>query len=278
MGSGQTQQVDPGLYTVKRVMGSGGGINFAPDNTSATASGTGVPQDSGAHYGIAVAQNGDVYYADALNNVVRRVNAAGLVKTIAGSRGATNNNCTARGDGLDSVTGGRLAAPHSLAFGRDGELYIWDAADYTIRRLRPTGPDNFTIDTVAGVPCVQQSTWADDVPALGSPLGAVDEIAVGPDGVVFVADRSNNRIRKFAIGGKITTVAGNGNGFERREGARAREVGIGQPTAIAVGRDGSVYSSSGLDLYKVTPDGIMHLLSAPYPASTATQRIRSIGV
>jgi RHS repeat-associated protein len=273
LGSGQTRKIDPGMFTMKRVLGSGGETTFAPDNTSATAAHTGLQSGSGSDIGIAVAPNGDVYYTDQANSVVRRVNSVGLVKTIAGVPGSTSqaSGCTARGDTGDSVVSGRLTTPSKLAFAPNGDLYVWDAGDRTIRSLHPSGPDSFTIDTVAGTPCVAQTGPVTELPAKNNPIPAViGGLAVGPDGAVYFADYSNKLIRKFAVGGKTIVVAGNGGAaFTGSNGAIATTVAIGPAQALAVGRDGSVYSTSGLgqNLFKVLPDGTMRLLSGPYQSS-----------
>lgn len=273
MGSGETRVVDAGLYTVTRVLGSGGGTTFAPDNTSATATGTGINVEPYSNFSVAVASNGDVYFPDPANKVVRRINAAGQVKTIAGLKGTGNgNNCLARGDGGDSVINGRFASPRLIALGRDGELYVGDMGDRTIRILRPTGADTFSIDTVAGIPCVSSTAAPNGVAAKGTAISlTVDAIAVGPEGAVYFADPGSHTLRRFVVGGNINTVAGNGSvGFSGTNGSVATQVAIGNPEGIAVGRDGTVYSATTNNLYAVGPDGIMRMLSKHASASPPT--------
>jgi RHS repeat-associated protein len=81
---------------------------------------------------------------------------------------------------------------------------------------------------------------------------------------------SDHRIRRFAVGGKITTVAGNGGAdFNATEGALATQVSIGEPYAIAAAPDGSVYFATKKQLLKLTPSGRLRLISAPFPTSAA---------
>lgn len=265
-GSGRIRAVDPGLYTVERIMGSGGGTTFAPDNTSAKAAGTGVDSSgSGTRFGVAVAPNGDVYYSDQVHSVVRRINSLGQVKTIAGMADDSLASCSKpRGDGGPALLA-RFSAPQHIAFGPAGELYVYDEGDDTIRRLKPVGPDAFTIDTVAGAPCAPQGNVADNQPTLGTPLPYwLSAIAVGPDGAVYTSSAGDHMIRRLVPGGRTSIVGGNGNtGFTGGNGLVAKAVALGEPRGLAVGADGSVYSSTEYDVYKIRPDGTMQMLSGP---------------
>ncbi|MBI4951755.1 MAG: hypothetical protein HY908_06950, partial [Myxococcales bacterium] len=95
-------------------------------------------------------------------------------------------------------------------------------------------------------------------PAADAYLSAVDGLAVGADGSVYVADYSNARVRRIAPDGSITTVAGNGlGGDDGDEGAATAAQLV--PRRVALGPDGSLYVSDYLGrLRRVTPDGIIH--------------------
>jgi DNA-binding beta-propeller fold protein YncE len=100
-----------------------------------------------------------------------------------------------------------------------GALYFADAGNDRIRRIDPDG----TIHVVAGtgVP----GFGGDGGPATAAFLKNPQGIAIGATGVVFVADTGNDRIRRIAPDGTISTYAGTGpaGSVGRRPGARGAD-------------------------------------------------------
>jgi serine/threonine-protein kinase len=86
----------------------------------------------------------------------------------------------------------------------DGSLYVADAGAHRVRRVDPAG----IITTVAGVG--ERGCTGDGGPATAAALAAPSGLAVGPEGSLYIADASNNRIRRVTPDGRITTYAGNG--------------------------------------------------------------------
>ena len=92
-------------------------------------------------------------------------------------------------------------------------------------------------------------------------VGSSQRIAVAVDGTVYVADLSNQRIRKVTPGGEVSTLAGTGLfGSADGPGTTAE---FGQPRGIAVGADGTVYvaDSGNHRIRKVTPGGVVTTLA-----------------
>jgi RHS repeat-associated protein len=88
-------------------------------------------------------------------------------------------------------------------------------------------------------------------------------IATGPDGSVYVADSANQRVRRIAPDGTVSTFAGDGNGcnpfnFPCGDGGPATSASIGGIIRVAVGPDNSIYIGGGRNLWRVTLDGIIH--------------------
>ena len=201
-------------------------------------------------YGLAVGPDGSLYIADSQNHRVRRIDAAGIITTVAG-----NGTPGFAGDNADA-TAAQLNTPYGVALGPDGSLFIVDQFNYRVRKVRPDGK----IVTIAGN---GSSTYGGD----GGPATSAGMqpwgVAVGPDGAVYIADRSNSRLRMVDQNGIISTVAGNGLAGPNADGVPATTVNLGVPSDVALGPDGSLYIVVGGPgrIRKVTPQGIISTIA-----------------
>ena len=182
-------------------------------------------------FGVAVDAKGRVFFSDGTGDNVRRINPDGSLKTIAAD--------------LDTPSG--LAFERGGWFG-DGSLIVANTGGHTIVRIDiGTARSNL----VAGAP--GQSGFADGDADHARFNGAVG-VAVNKDGVIFVADTYNDRIRAVE-GGRVRTIAGGDEpGFRDGRGAEAR---FDTPCGIAVGADGAllVADTGNHRIRRVTPDG-----------------------
>lgn len=81
-------------------------------------------------------------------------------------------------------------------------------------------------------------------------------VAAAPDGTVYIADQTNNRVRKIAPDGTITTIAGTGTNADTGDGGPAIAASLASPLAVAVAADGSVLvSTSRYRVRRIAPDG-----------------------
>jgi sugar lactone lactonase YvrE len=201
------------------VQGPGG------DGGSATAASLHGPK------AVAVGPDGSLYISDKYNNRIRRVGPDGIITTFAGD-GTPGFN----GDGGD---GGPATIAQvfsdSVALGPTAALL----ADIVNNRIRRVGP-NGIITSVAGN---EYGFGGDGGPATAVPakLGNPASVAVGPDGSLYIADNLNNRIRRVAPDGIITTVAGTGTAAFGGDGGPATAAQLYFPQDVAVGPDGSLY-------------------------------------
>ncbi len=129
---------------------------------------------------------GNIYLADTGNHVIRVIDNAGIITTIAG----TPRQAGYGGDG-GPATAALLNTPSDVEVTPDGVIYIADTFNHVIRRITPDG----IITTIAGAP--EMRGFAGDGEAaedarLDRPYG----IAVSPDGELYVADTHNHRIRR----------------------------------------------------------------------------------
>jgi hypothetical protein len=173
--------------------------------------------------------------------------AAGAPKTNNGGYG---------GDG-GPATQAKLNQPTQVAVGPDGSLYIADSRNNRIRRIGPDG----IITTVAGNGTADYR--GDGGPATKAQLNGPSDVAVGPDGSLYIADWGNRVVRRVGPDGVITTVAGDGSGWTGGDGKKATEAQIGRPNAIAIGPDGSLYiaGNDGFFVRRVGPDGFISTIA-----------------
>jgi sugar lactone lactonase YvrE len=196
--------------------------------------------------GIAVDGQGNVYVTDTYNNNIRKITSSGDVSTFAGK---------APGGWLD---GSRLTAefylPAGAAFDGRGNLYIGDAGNSRIRIITTSGQ----VGTVAGIGV---AGFADGVGPLAAEFNNPYAVIVDPQGNVYVADATNNRIRKITPSETVSTFAGNGTaGFADGPAAGAE---FNTPVGLGLDSLGNLYVSdySNQRIRKITPSGIVSTLA-----------------
>jgi DNA-binding beta-propeller fold protein YncE len=143
----------------------------------------------GALSGLAVDASGNVFIADNLNNVIRKV-SNGAITTVAGNGTPIRESVPLdHSDDDGSAIGAQLYAPAAVAVDASGDLYIADLIGSRIRKV-----SDGRITTVAGYRGAN-SYWGDDGPATSALLHRPLALAVGAAGKVYVADADNNAIR-----------------------------------------------------------------------------------
>ena len=202
--------------------------------SGATAYGTGEGRQSvtvglNTPWGLAIDAQNRIYVADAGNNAVRRINTDGTVTTVAGTGTAGFS-----GDG-GQATLARLSAPLRLAIDTAGNLYITDSANNRIRKVTPAG----VISTVAGNGTAGFA--GDGGAATAARLRTPTDVAVKPDGTMYIADRANHRIRKVTPAGVISTVAGNGTAGYNGDDIAATSARLSNPYGVTFDPAGNLY-------------------------------------
>lgn len=214
----------------------------ATTNTISTVAGCGVEGYSGddgpavhaqlaSPHGSAVDRHGNIYIADLKNDRIRRVDAAtGIITTVAG-----NGEHGYSGDD-GPATQAMLASPIAVTCNDEGDLYI---ADHRNSRIRKVDAATGIITTVAGNG--NQGFSGDGGPATQAAISLPRDGALDPDGALYIADGGNNRIRKVAPDGTITTVAGTGSTEFSGDGGPAHKANLSMPYSIALDSDGNLY-------------------------------------
>jgi Fibronectin type III domain/NHL repeat len=231
-----------------------GGISVVAGSTGFGSSGDGGPATAATFrlpMGLAVDGGGNVYVADVVNDVVRKVGTDGVISTVAGSAG----NAGFSGDG-GQATNATLNEPWGIAVDGPGNLYI---ADLRNNRVRKVGTDG-VISTVAGNGLFFSGfdPLSDGGPATSATINPLG-VAVDGLGELFITDSNDGRVRKVDTGGVISTVAGNGTSSFSGDGGPATAAGLDLPLrAVAVDASGVLYiAGSSSRIRKVGTDGVI---------------------
>jgi len=227
---------------------AGGGFGYGGDGGPATAALLNPVE------GITVDAAGNLYIADALNNVIRKVNSAGIISTVAG-----NNTAGFGGDG-GPATNAVLDTPAKVAVDGAGNMYISDTRNHRLRKVNTSG----MISTITGNGVLGVS--GDGGPATAAQLLDPWGITMDGSGNLFFTD--GNRIRKINSTGIITTVAGSysSSGFSG-DGGAATAAELNSPLGVAVDGPGNIFIADVQNqrIRKVTPGastGINHAINA----------------
>ncbi len=206
---------------------------------------------------VAVDHSGNVYVADTANDVIRKITPNGMVTTLAG---VSRSRGSADGQGANA----RFWAPFGIAVDAAGTVYVADTANNTIRKITANG----VVSTLAGLAAHPGTNDGNGFEArFRNPWSvAVDN----SDGDIFVADMSNNTIRRITPAGAVNTfagepgMAGNTDGF----GNDAR---FDNPFAVAVDGAGDVYVSDSANnaIRKITHRVVTTLAGSPGNAGNA---------
>lgn len=180
--------------------------------------------------GIVLDGAGNIYIGDQFNHVIRKVNTAGIITTIAGTGTAAFS-----GDG-GPATAAALSYPNYLIFNSAGELIITDNGNHRVRKLNLSSG---IISTIVGngVP----TFGGDGGPATSASLRYPGGVAYDGAGNMYIADNVNSRIRKVTPGGIISTVVGNGIAGYSGDGGPATAAQINTTVDIAISSSGDYF-------------------------------------
>jgi hypothetical protein len=229
-GSGNLYVADASSDTIEKI-----NLSAQVSTQAGTAGQTGTTDGSGAAArfndpsGVAAASDGTVVVADKANGTIRVITPAGVVTTLAGST-------TLRGNVDGTGTAATFSSPAAVARDLLGNLYVADAMNHTIRKITAAG----AVTTLAGsAGQAGTSDGSGNAARFNNPTG----IDVDASGNLYVADSTNNLIRKVSSTGVVTTVAGLAgvSGSTDGEGNVAL---FNQPSGVAVDNTGGVHSGS----------------------------------
>jgi len=265
---------DTANHRIRRVDAATGFITTFAGNGTATFAGDGLVATSASIRSplkVMVDGSDNLYIADTANNRIRRVDAVTkIITTVAG-----NGTPGFTGDG-GLATAATLRSPSDMTLDSAGNLYIADTTNNRVRRVEATtgiistfvsglsapGSITFTgnmlivgntnafkvkrMDLVVSC-CTDIGNGffafsGENVAGFDAGLRFPNNLAFDAAGNLYVADSTNNRVRRIAQGtGIITTVAGNSVAGSTGDGALATLASLNNPMAVAVDVAGNLY-------------------------------------
>ncbi|MDB5025668.1 MAG: hypothetical protein JWP78_3423 [Mucilaginibacter sp.] len=238
--SGNVYVADAGNNQI-RIITPGGLVSTLAGTGAAGAAGGRDTATFNSPLGVAVDRGGNVYVADYGNNLIRKISAAGVVSTLAGT-GATGAD-----NGAGNIATFNL--PEGVAVDASGNVYVADNGNDLIRKITPEG----VVSTLAGSGRAGSAGGTGPAASFNSPFG----VAVDGAGNVYVADSGNNLIRKIDPSGAVTTFAGSGaRGAGNAKGLAAT---FNTPSGVAADAAGNVYVADENNnlIRKITTAGIV---------------------
>lgn len=227
------RRFDPATGRVYVTLGRGPGAQG--DGMPYTSPDARLKQPSKAVYDAA----GNLYILDQGNGKIRRIDAMGVLSTIAGDgmRGLAGDNGPAAMARFNWQSGENPEPQGGLAIGPDGELYIADSENCRIRRIDLA---TMSIETVAGDGVCRFG--GDDGPGLMASFNVPEDIEFGPDGLLYIADTNNHRVRTFDPRTNIVrTLAGTGTRGYSGDRGPASMAQLWRPYGLTFDRNGDLF-------------------------------------
>ncbi len=248
-GAGNLFIADTGNHSIRKVTPAGVVTTFAGTALiSGATNGTGADARFNGPRGLAIDGSGTLYVADTGNHAIRMITSAGVVTTLAGSAGTV---------GSTDATGAlaRFRGPAALAVDSAGStLYVADTGNYTLRKITvATG----AVSTLAGSAGLAGTTEGTGTAAR---FGLVQGLGLDTTGTtLYVADTSNNTIRKVVISTGLTST------FAGTAGSRGTLAGTGtaarfsSPSALMVDSANTLYvgDAGSCTLRKITSAAVV---------------------
>ena len=231
--SSQIRKVNAG-GTITHVAGTGVS-GYSADSVPAVTAPLAKPS------GLAVDAAGNLYIADQNNQRIRKIDGSGIITTYAGGNGIGS-----AGDN-SAATSAQLVSPIGVAMDYGNNLYIADQSN-RVRKVDAFG----IITTAAGTG--NPPFGGDGGPATLAQFSGNWGIFRDTAGDMFVSELKNDRVRKIAAAGTISTIAGNGTPSDTGDGGQAVNATV-QPFVPAMDSLGNIYLADSGVVRRIAPDG-----------------------
>lgn len=243
-------------HVIRKITPEGMVSTFAGQAGSlGTADGAGAAARFNLPVALTVDNDGNVYVGESGNHTIRKINASGVVTTVAGS---------ARRWGWADGTGSDASfhQPAGLALDTKGNLYVSDYGNHAIRKITfASGTSDATVTTLAGSPrSIGSADGQGTAARFNFPVG----LATDKNDNVYVADKANHVIRKIDPSGVVSTLAGSAGASGHVDGIGTSAL-LDNPVGIAVDSDGDLFVSEATAVVrKITPNGTVNTIAGEH--------------
>ena len=179
-------------------------------------------------YGVATDNSGNVYIADHDNNLIRKVNTAGIITTFAGT-----GTLGYSGDGGPAIAA-NLYHPGTITTDNTGNIYFTDQNGDVIRKINTAG----IITSITGN--LPTGYSGDGGPLMLAQFAGISAISFDNTGNLYIADFDNSVIRKVNTSNIINTVAGNGTAGFSGDGGPATSAQLDGPYGVVIQPSGNM--------------------------------------
>ncbi len=177
-------------------------------------------------------KEGNIYFIDSSNHRVRKITTDGYIFTVAGTGVAGYN-----GDNQLAINA-QINGATDISFGKNGELYIADKYNHRIRQVSVDG----TITTIAGTGTAGDSV--DGVLATTGSLKQPTSVYYGTDGLLYISDSKNNKIKVISQDATINTIFAGKYFVHQLNTGDFQEETLLSPRNVVLGVDGALYISA----------------------------------
>ena len=241
--SGDIYVADYGNNLIRKIAPGGIVTTFAGSGNAGYIDGTGTLASFTQPTGLTIDPSGNLFVADAGDNLIREITPAGVVTTIAGSDSTGSVNAVGPASSFFD--------PLGVAVDAHDNIYVADAGNNLIRLIGQGGQ----VSTFAGILNTGTSTVL-------SPFNNPSGVALDGAGNVFVANYLNSTIMKITPSGVVSTYAGVDT-LKGSANGPAASATFYYPNSVAADAAGNVYVSDGVNnlIRKITPDGTVSTLA-----------------
>ncbi|MEX1001378.1 MAG: gliding motility-associated C-terminal domain-containing protein [Crocinitomicaceae bacterium] len=210
--------------SVVQVVAGTGTAGISPDGSIAQSSAIDLPM------GISIGTDGDLYFVEYNNYVIRKIKSDGTLQTVAGIPSVSGSV-----DG--SLSSATLGSVFGMEIDANNHIYIAEAADHKIRKIDLV---DGLISTVCGTGTAGYN--GDGLSGVNTQLNAPHSLGIDPQGNLIIGDVNNHRIRKLDLSTQlVSTIAGTGIAGYSGDGGDPLLADINGPLGVHVLQNGDLF-------------------------------------